>query len=177
MSKFETTKTLMYKFLLKEVEDELYLAKQRAEDLLKQNDYDHAKKELDHVIELKGDISILQKLLEKSQKETSKIPWTLVSRFSNRFGNTTNHIAIDSEQLDDTKYYYEDTGIALKDWKELEAGKYIVNNLSLDIFEDIFNKTILGKYPHEQFWYPIDDFDIWNGRFKDIKNNNIYKKG
>lgn len=172
MSKFETTKTLMYKFLLEEMKDDLHLAQQRARILISDNDYENAEFELKEIIRLKGNVSVLEELLQDSQKTTCNLPAIIEVSHINRFGTKNQNLTLESNQIDDSSFYHEPTGFLVKDWKELDEGVYyIVGNLLLLVE----NGELLSKYPQEAMWHPLaDDLGV-GGSMKLLAQERVYK--
>lgn len=155
MAKFETKETLLYKFLIAELEDDLFYAEQRVS--IMKNDSDFGRElifEQKEVERIKDKIKTLEGYLQESMNTHVNHPVVVELSYINKFNKKKKHIHLESNQLDDEKFYLEESGILFQDWEKLDENKiYIVDNLSLKRDGDV----LYSKYPQESMWYHLSD--------------------
>lgn len=174
MSKFETVNTLMYKYLIEDLEENINLGRQRVRILENDNDFENAIFEEKRVIEWEEQLSHLQKYLSIEEKTHCNRPaYVEISHFDN-FGNKINTEELNAFQLDEAEYYYKSTGIKLRDWRKLEEGKlYIFGNLTIEVIDGM----LMSKYPQETMWYPLDeDYEGNKSLFEFYGDKEVYYK-
>lgn len=175
MSKFETAKTLMYQYLIDDLEEQIEYANQRVDMLNADNDLENAIYEQKQVMKWEEQLKHLHKYLEAEEKVYSNRPsYIEISHFDN-FTNKITTDELNSMQLDGEEYYYKSSGIKLRDWRQLDEGKlYIIGNLTIERIGNV----LMSKYPQESIWYELSEsfdsdqriFDTYNDKEVYIKN-------
>lgn len=155
MAKFETKETLLYKHLIAELKDDLFYAEQRVDMMKSDSDFGteliFEQKEMERI---KEKINTLEGYLQESVNTHVNHPVVVEMSYINKFNQKKKHIHLESNQLDDEKFYLEESGILLQDWMKLDEGRiYIVDNLSLQRQGDV----LFSKYPQESMWYHLND--------------------
>lgn len=174
--KFSTPEELVYDYLIDELEIEIELCQQRVEILESIGDVHDAILEEKQLQKLKEKHKTLHQYKLEVAYKTTNAPHYLEIGHYNRFAKKIVDDEYNSFGLNDDSfnYYYENTHIKLKDWRELEENQeYIINNLTLKRVGD----TLLTQYPHEAMWYELDDTpECENPYFTIMKNKEVYKK-
>lgn len=175
MSKFETVKTLMYQYLIEDLEEQIELCNQRVQMLNDDNDLENAIYEQKQALKWEEQLKHLHKYLEAEENIYSNRPsYIEISHFDN-FTNKITTDELNSMQLDGEEYYYKSSGIKLRDWRQLDEGKlYIIGNLTIERFGNV----LMSKYPQETIWYELSEsfdsdqriFDTYNDKEVYIKN-------
>ena len=172
MNKFETEKTLMYNYLIGDLEDQIEEAEERIEILEDDFDFDNAIAEHKQVIKWREQLNHLKKYLEIEENTHCNKPHTITISAIDKFRVETIADEFTTLQLDDGKYYYKGTGILLKDWKYLkENTEYIIGNLTLKLEDG----ELLSQYPQETMWWTLSQDDI-NTISKTLKSSEVYYK-
>jgi|GEM_PF-6738144 len=174
MSKFETEKTLMYQYLVEDLEEQIKYGKQRVELLEVDNDFENSIAEQKQVMKWEEQLSHLQKYLVDEENTYSNRPTCIEILHFDNFGKKIRTEELNALQLDSDEYYYEATNIKLCDWKQLEEGKlYIIGNLTLKVVDGV----LMSKYPQESMWYELNEnFDSDERIFEAYGDKEIYFK-
>lgn len=174
--KFSTPEELVYDYLIDELEIEIELCQQRVDILESNGDLKDAINEEKQLQKLKEKHKILYSYKLEAGNKTTITPYYLEIGHYNRFAKKIVDDEYNSFGLNDDSfnYYYENTHIKLKDWRQLEENvEYIVNNLTLKRVDD----TLLTQYPQEHMWYELDDKNqSENSVFTIMKDKEVYRK-
>lgn len=144
--------------------DQIELSEQRIRILESTSDYSSAKVEHLHLLKLKDKLNTLSKYKEESSYGNTSAPHFIQVGHYNRFGKEIIDIEYNSYSLDEeaVNYFYRNSHIKLKDWREMDEDKeYIISNLRLKREGEI----LYSQYPNEEFWYELNDNDQTDSSF------------
>lgn len=161
MTKYQTSSQVLLDILLDEVKEDLRLSEERM--VILSDDLDSLEGEKVTNAFYKDKLLTITQLREK-EKGYSSSPTLVEVSWINKFNERVPMVEWTSDLLEGEHDQYVETGIMLKDFRELDISKiYIFDNLLVRFDGEI----LLTKYPMETVWYEMEESDPYFIKWSD----------